>query len=308
MTQKITTAMLILLLAGIQLFAAEKDTTFWKSKYESSITFSQTTFTKWVAGGENNVSANAFLNIFKDYKKDKLSWNNYLGVAYGLSNQKTIGLRKIEDKINFFTKGGLYAWKNWDYTGLFEFKSQFDKGYAYPNKTDYISKFLAPAYFQMSLGLNYKPVEYFSVFISPIGTRLTVVNDTSLTNRPEGAYGIYGDNSTLWQVGWSVNALFKKEVVKNISLLSKLDLFADYKKDPVSPFMSWENNILMKVNRFISLSIATSLISDPLSTFIEKNENNEVTSKISGPLQFRETIGVGFAYSFSSLKPQKTKK
>lgn len=307
MKTKITLTTILLVLAGIKLFAQQKDTTYWVNKYESALTFSQTSFTKWVAGGENNVSANAMLNVFKDYKKDKISWNNYLGLAYGLSNQKSIGLRKIEDKINFLTKGGLYAWKNWDYTGLFEFKSQFDKGYAYPNKTDYISKFWAPAYFQMSIGLNYKPVDYFSVFISPIGTRLTVVNDTSLTNRPQGAYGIYGDNSTLWQVGWSVNALFKKEVIKNVSLLSKLDLFADYKKDPLSPFMSWENNLLMKVNKFISLSISTSLISDPLSTFIEKDENNVITSQITGPLQFRETIGVGFAYTFTSIKPNNKK-
>lgn len=302
MFYKLTLTLAALTLVVTNLFSQEKDTTYWTSKYESSISFSQTTFSQWVAGGENNVSANAFLNIFKDYKKDKLSWNNYLGLAYGLSNQKSIGLRKIEDKINFLTKGGLYAWRNWDYTGLFEFKSQFDKGYAYPNKTDYISKFFAPAYFQASIGLNYKPTKYFSLFISPIGTRLTVVNDTSLTNRPQGAYGIYGDNTTLWQVGWSVNALLKKEVLKNVSLLSKLDLFADYKKDPLSPYMSWENNILMKVNKFISVSISTGLISDPLSTFIEKDENNNVINKVAGPLQFRETIGVGFAYTFTSLK------
>lgn len=302
MFYKLTLTLAALTLVVTNLFSQEKDTTYWTSKYESSISFSQTTFSQWVAGGENNVSANAFLNIFKDYKKDKLSWNNYLGLAYGLSNQKSIGLRKIEDKINFLTKGGLYAWRNWDYTGLFEFKSQFDKGYAYPNKTDYISKFFAPAYFQASIGLNYKPTKYFSLFISPIGTRLTVVNDTSLTNRPQGAYGIYDDNTTLWQVGWSVNALLKKEVLKNVSLLSKLDLFADYKKDPLSPYMSWENNILMKVNKFISVSISTGLISDPLSTFIEKDENNNVINKVAGPLQFRETIGVGFAYTFTSLK------
>lgn len=302
MIYKLTLTLAALTLVVTNLFSQEKDTTYWTSKYESSISFSQTTFSQWVAGGENNVSANAFLNIFKDFKKDKISWNNYLGLAYGLSNQKSIGLRKIEDKINFLTKGGLYAWRNWDYTGLFEFKSQFDKGYAYPNKTDYISKFFAPAYFQASIGLNYKPTNYFSLFISPIGTRLTVVNDTSLTNRPQGAYGIYGDNTTLWQVGWSVNALLKKEVLKNVSLLSKLDLFADYKKDPLSPYMSWENNILMKVNKFISVSISTGLISDPLSTFIEKDENNNVINKVTGPLQFRETIGVGFAYTFTSLK------
>ena len=293
---RITTLLFVFFLCAFQFksFGQDGDTS-WKSKYETSLGFVQTSFTNWSAGGENSLSTNAMLNIFKDYAKGKVSWNNYLGLAYGINfNQTEPKVRKNNDKINLVSKGGIYASGNWDYAGLFEYRSQFDKGYNYPNDSVYISKFMAPGYFQFSIGMNYKPVDYFSVFISPIGARLTVVNDTSLTNRPEGAYGIFGDNSTLWQVGASVNAIFKKDIMKNVNLMSKLDLFSDYRHNPQNIIVGWENNIMMTINKYISLNLSTRLIYD---------DNIPYTDKEGIPhgsrTQFKETLSVGFAYTFT---------
>lgn len=277
-------------------FNSEVDTS-WKSKYEASLGFSQTTFTNWSAGGDNSYSANALLNIFKNYEKGKVFWSNYLGLAYGVNYNKSTypSLRKTNDKINLVSKGGVNAWRKWDYAGLFEFKSQFNEGFDYPKDTSIlVSRFMAPGYFQLSIGLNYKPVDYFAVFISPIGARLTVVNDKELTNRPEGAYGVFGDNSTLWQIGGSVNVIFKKDIVKNINLMSKLDLFSDYTKNPLDIIVGWENNIMMKVNKYISLSFATMLIYDNNIPFKDKE------GVVHGPrTQFRETFSVGLAYTYA---------
>ena len=275
--------------------------TSWKSKYEASLGFSQTTFTNWSAGGEGAVSVNGMLNIFEDYAKGKISWNNYLGLAYGTNIQKTEPkVRKTTDKINFLTKGGIYAWKNWDYAGLFEFRSQFDEGFNYPNDSVKVSKFMAPGYFQLSIGLNYKPADYFFVFISPIGARLTVVNDAKLTNTMDnhgkliGAYGVIGNNTTLWQIGSSVNIGYKRDIMKNTNLMSKLDLFSDYRHNPQNIIVGWENNVLMKVNKYISLNLSTMLIYDDNISFINTAGENK------GPqIQFRETFSIGLAYSIS---------
>jgi hypothetical protein len=279
------------------LFASNPEgDTAWKSKYEVSVSLSQTTFSNWAAGGENAFTANGMLNIFKDYAKGKVAWNNYFGVAYGLSRleKATPQLRKVNDKINLVSKAGINAWGKWDYAALFEFRSQFDKGYNYPDADNYISKFLAPGYFQFSLGMNYKPVPYFSVFVSPIGARLTLVNDTKLTNREEGAYGIFNGNTTLWQVGGSVNAVFKKDIMKNVNWMSKLDLFSDYRNEPQKIIVGWENNFLMKVNKYISVSLETMLIRDHNILFVKSNGDKEAR------FQFRETFGVGLAYSFAT--------
>lgn len=285
--------MLTCLISAVKANEPKNDTTYWKSKYESALGFSQTVIHNWVKGGEkSSYSSNLLLNVFKDYSKKNITWNNYLGISYGLSKQQSITrLRKTDDKINFMTKGGLYAWKNWDYTGFFEFKSQFSEGFTYPNDSVHISRFMAPAYFQLSIGMNYKPVTYFSVFVSPVGARLTVVTDTSLTHRKEGAYGIKEDNSTLWQVGGSVNAIFKKDVMKNINLMSKLDIFTNYGERPDKIIVGWENNLLMKVNKYISLNLSTMLIYDDKAIVVSDS------SKFKDIAQFRESFGIGVAYT-----------
>ncbi len=290
------TFFLFLLFCSIQYTVLAQDAdTSWKSKYEFSLGLTQTSYSNWSAGGENSLAVSGMVNIFKDYAKGKVSWNNYLGLAYGISymQQTYPSWRKINDKINLVSKGGIYAWKNWDYAGLFSFSSQFDKGYNYPD-SNYISKFMAPGYFQFSIGMNYKPVDYFSVLISPIGARLTVVNDKSLTSRPEGAYGIFDGNTTLWQIGASVNAIFKKDIAKNINLMSKLDLFSDYRHNPQNIIVGWENNVMMKVNKYISLNLATMLMYDDNINFIDKE------GIVHGPrTQFRESLSIGFAYTMS---------
>jgi hypothetical protein len=150
---------------------------------------------------------------------------------------------------------------------------------------------MAPGYFQLSVGMNYKPVNYFSVFISPVGARLTVVTDTSLTNRKEGAYGIFSGNNTLWQTGGSINAIFKRDIMKNVNLMSKLDIFSNYRDKPEKVIVSWENNILMKVNKYISVNISTMLIYDDKAIVVENS------GKFSEIIQFRETFGIGLAYT-----------
>jgi len=288
----------------VRLMASPVDSdTSWKSKVESSLGFSQTSFTNWAAGGEGSLSVNGLLNIYMNYAKGKVAWTNYLGLAYGTNIQKTDPrVRKTNDKINFLTKGGIYAWKNWDYAGLFEFKSQFDKGFNYPNDSVHVSRFMAPGYFQFSLGMNYKPVDYFSIFASPVGARLTLVNDKSLTRRPEGAYGIFGDNNTLWQVGGSLNVNFKKDIMKNVNLMSKLDLFSDYRHNPQNIILNWENNVMMKVNKYLSMNISTMLIYDDNISYIDKSGANK------GPqIQFRETFSIGFSYSLYGHQNNKSK-
>ena len=55
-------------------------------------------------------------------------------------------MHKNDDKIDFTSKYGYKTSKNWNIASLVNFKSQFTKGYNYPNDSTVISNFLAPAY------------------------------------------------------------------------------------------------------------------------------------------------------------------
>jgi len=128
---------LIVLVFGPLSYGAEPDSVkHWKTKIETSLGLTQTTLTNWSKGGENSVSIKAMGNVYEDYAKGKFTWNNYLGATYLVQKQESFSSwRKADDKLNMFTKAGIYAWNHWDYTGLLEFKSQFAKGYSYANES-----------------------------------------------------------------------------------------------------------------------------------------------------------------------------
>lgn len=267
----------------------------WKIKGETNIGFSQLSLSNWSAGGENSVAANSLFNFFADYHKDKFTWNNYIGFAYGVQKQQSFSnWRKTDDKIELSTGVGIKAAGRWDYAALLSFKTQFDNGYKYLNNDErtLLSGFMAPGYLQLALGMEYKPVDYFSLLLSPIGARVTFVNNDSLSQA--GAFGVKAGHKTLTQVGGSVNATFKKDIVKNINLFSQLGLFSNYLKNPQNIIVNWDNTLFLKVTRYISTTIGVTLLYDDNVTFIGSNGQN------NGPqLQFKEIFSVGFSYKFA---------
>lgn len=141
---------------------------------------SATGLVNWSAGGNNNVTGIAFGKVRLLYGKNNLSWETNLDLEYGLSyiDQEFDPFQKSSDKINFNTKFGWQFHQAWFLTASADFKSQFAPGRKYGISDDYdpiISKFLAPAYTDISVGIDWKPNDIFSVYISPVAGRLISV-------------------------------------------------------------------------------------------------------------------------------------
>jgi hypothetical protein len=304
MKHKITLLILAVTLSSFANAQTIDTVKYWSFKGDGGLSFSQVSLTNWSAGGENTLATNAMVNLFGNYKKDKFSWDNSLNLAYGFMSQQSIKNKKTDDKIDLSSKAGIYAFKKWDYAILFGFKSQFADGFNYPNDSVVISKFLAPGYLQFAIGMDYKPSDVFSLFISPLGARITFVNDTRLSDL--GAFGVdpatytndsvpvlikHGKSSRL-EAGASLKAIVKKDLVKNVTIGSKLELFSNYVENPQNIIVNWEVLIALKVNSFITTTIGTQLIYDDNVTIGDKDGK-------SGPrTQFKETIGVGLAFKF----------
>ncbi|HNX44785.1 MAG TPA: DUF3078 domain-containing protein [Bacteroidales bacterium] len=287
------------LLAGFMIClcarSAEPDTVrHWKLKAETNIGFSQLALSNWSAGGENSLATNALINLFADYNKNKFTWNNFAAFGYGVQKQESFSnWRKTDDKIELTTKAGIYAARQWNYTALLSFKTQFDKGYKYISNDERVllSQFMAPGYIQLAIGMDYKPADYFTLLLSPIGSRVTLVDEDSLSKA--GAFGVEPGKRSLIQMGGSVTAQFKKDILKNVNLLSKLGLFSNYLKNPENIIVNWENTIFLKVNKHISTTIGTTLIYDDNINSFDKEGNKH------GPkTQFKESFSVGFSFSF----------
>lgn len=283
---------------------------YWKKGGLVSINFSQASFTNWAAGGENSLSGIAIFNTFANYKKDKNTWDNSLDLAYGLLQSGISALRKNEDKIDLSSKYGRYAFlEHWYYSALINFKSQFADGYNYPNDSVVISRFMAPAYLLGAIGIDYKPNSYLSLFISPVTSKTTFVNDQRLADA--GAFGvdkaeydsigvkIKDGKLVRTELGGYLRFAYKKDIVKNVNFATKLELFSNYIENPQNIDVNWEVLIGMKVNKYLTANISTQLIYDHDIPVPVEREINGVKEMGTGPrLQFKEVLSVGFSYKF----------
>jgi hypothetical protein len=259
--------------------------TSWKNGGFFNANFSQVSLNQWAQGGENSLALASLLNLFANYAKDKITWDNNLDLAYAVLKSGSLEPRKSDDRIDLTSKLGRKISKNWSYSALLNFKSQFAKGYKYPDDSTVVSKFLSPGYVILSLGFNYKPVDYFEVFISPATGRLTIVNEQELADA--GAYGVKPGEKTRTEFGAYLNMKFKKDIMENVTLLTKLELFDNYSDDNgnnrTNVDVNWETGLMMKVNKLITATVATLLIYD-----------HDVVKRT----QFKEVLGVGLGYKF----------
>lgn len=160
----------------------------WNLKGVTGFNLSQTSLTNWSAGGESSYAGNIYLNGSLTRKSGNWLWDNTLALDYGLTRTKSLGTQKVTDKLELSTQLGYSTDNKWYYTAMADFKTQFYKGYDGTDKSVYISKFMAPAYSNISLGMEYRPNENYSVYFSPVAAKLTFVQDDMLSD--QGAFGV----------------------------------------------------------------------------------------------------------------------
>ncbi|MDZ4845001.1 MAG: DUF3078 domain-containing protein [Chitinophagales bacterium] len=314
--------------------AADADTSKWKVEGFGATTINQVSFTNWAAGGDNSISFALKAFMTARYNSGRHHWDNGFNAEYGLLWTKAEGMRKNEDKIELETKYGydINKKKTLLLSALGNFKSQFANGYNYPNDSIEISKFASPGYLTLALGIDWKPKDYFSVFVSPVTGKITFVTDQYLANT-----GIYGNEAgvaalengqpkidtttgrviftadgekVLFQFGAYLNARFQKEVVKNITVVSKLELFANYMGDTPEEKMidvNWETALLFNINEWFAASLTLNLIYDK-QTRIAKDENEDgkiELNEFDDRVQFKEALGLGLTYKFNNKKEPK---
>lgn len=270
------------------------DTT-WKKGGTLGLNFSQVYLSNWAAGGQNSLSSNGLVSLFANRAKGKSSWDNTLDLAYGMLWQGDAAGVKTDDKIDFASKWGYQAKQDWFYSALFNFRTQFAPGYEDPFADDLvrISDFLAPAFSLAALGMDYKPSDNFTAFISPSTLKMTIVNDTTLSTN----YGVDAGEMFRAEIGGYAKVQYTTELAENVSLMTKIDLFSNYLNNPQNIDVNWETLISMKINEYMSATISTQLIYDDDIAISRSQEYFESTGIASGPItQFKEVLAVGFSY------------
>ncbi len=283
------------------------DTTYWKKGGVFGLNASQVSLTNWAGGGESSVSGAAIISLFSNYKKSKTNWDSSLDLGFGIVNQRGITF-KSDDKIDLTSKYGHEAFKNWYYTGMMNFRSQFAPGYTKPGDSLIISRFMAPGYLLLSLGIDYKPTKTFNVFISPATAKLTFVADPNLANA--GAFGVekavYNTDGSIatpgknarYEVGGFLKLMFTTKIMENISFTTRADLFSNYLNEPGNIDINWETLLAMKVNKYITVNFTTHLIYDHDIKIAVDNNDDGVVDATGARTQFKQVLAVGFSYKF----------
>lgn len=269
----------------------EADTTsrFWRKGGLFNLNLSQGSLSNWTAGGDNfSLSINSYLNLFAFYKKGKFSWDNSIDMYFGYVNTTSLGSRKNDDRIDLLSKAGYELHSKLSLAALFNFRTQFTKGYNYPNDTTKVllSDFLSPAYVLISLGLDYKPNKDLSIFVSPITSRWVIVRNDSLSAK--GFYGVEPGKKSLNEIGAFATINYQRALNKTVNYKGRLDLFSNYQHNPQNVDVFMSNIFSTKLSKVLSASWSVDLIYDDDVRLFGKNHT-------SPGLQFKSLIGVGLS-------------
>ncbi|MDP4283566.1 MAG: DUF3078 domain-containing protein [Bacteroidota bacterium] len=261
----------------------------WKTGGIFNLNFGQGSQSNWAAGGDDfSLSIASYLGVYAFYKKSRYSWDNTLDLNYGLVNTTSLGTRKNDDRIDLLSKVGYELNPKLNLAGLFNFHSQFSKGYNYngDSSRDLLSNFLAPGYFLLSLGLDFKPAKGLSIFISPITSRWTVVRDDSLSAK--GAYGVIPGEQVKKEIAAFLSATYIAKLSKVIGYNGRLDLFSNYEHNPQNVDVMMNNMFTAKLSKVLTASLGLNLIYDDDVKLFGPNHN-------SPGLQLKSLIAVGLS-------------
>ena len=280
------------------------DSMKWRAGGDVSISFSQVNLTNWIGGGENSLSFSGSSNLFANYKKNRLIWENYAFMSYGMIKAGEREAIKNTDQLTVGSRFGLQRSNDWYYAAAFLGRSQFAPGFRYSaNDTVRISDFLAPVNMFFSLGMDYKPSSRLSVSLAPAMGKITYVRSTNEMILASG--GIPEENreegkNTNYEFGGgivvSMNGNFFQ---KRVSYGSQLELFMNYFKD--NPFILdviWDFNFRIALTQFISAQLRLNMRYFENQKTYKQNPITLEREEHPAQLQVNQFFEIGLFYAF----------
>jgi hypothetical protein len=307
----------------------DENPTNWETGHAIGINMSQIGLKNWSAGGDPSISFIVHGMYSAKMSKNKHVWENNLAGEWGMLKIKGDDFRKNADFVAANTKYGFQIDKvvqdaeganlpgKWFMSVQAGVQSQFSKTYAYDgdgNQDFTRSKFASPITVNSSIGIDYKPNAFFSLYMSPVaGKQIIVANDaiaarnlhgnnfknvnnffgaTAIATYTQQVYPKAG-NRIAAEDGGDANAVF---------LGSKLTLFKDYLNGPAQNIdVDWQTSVNVKVARFITASVFMNMIWD------YDMDTDSGTDGVQRNVQIKDVIGVGVAYTVGGKKPNLNK-
>jgi len=303
--------------------------TNWTTGHSIGLNLSQVGLKNWSAGGDASISFVIQGMYSAKMEKNKHVWESKMQGEWGMLRIKGDAFRKNADFLSAETKYGFQMDKlvqdeegknlpgKWYMSILAGTKSQFSKTYAYDGDGEKLgtqSRFASPITVGYSLGIDYKPNEFFSLFMSPLAAKHIIVKSDRIA-----ALNIHGNNSQNFVsfFGAALIATYDQQVYPKkskrtaeedggdanaIYLGTRLSLFKDYLAGPAQNIdVDWQTSVNVKVAKYITASVFLHMIWD------YDVDTDAITPGIQRNVQFKDVIGVGVAYTIAGKKPNLNK-
>ena len=264
----------------------------WKKAFQTGLNINQAAFSdNWKGGGTNSIALGTFFNAKANYESTNLSFSNGVELQYGIQKNKDQDSRKNADKIYLDSKLGYKFNAKWNLFASINLQSQFDDGFAYAKDANgaetrtLISRYASPAYLTSSVGLEYKPVNYFWIRFGTGTLRQTFVMDRTIINYVPKNYGVEPDKQILNEIAFQLVADYDKNIAKNLNIKARYTLFANY-KDLKAIDNKIDLVLTAKVTKFINVNITATALYDQDMDF---------------KTQYTQTFALGIMYNFSQF-------
>ncbi len=279
----------------------------WDVKGQVYFHLSQSAQFNWAKGGENLFSSLMKSKLSAKYKKNKHLWDNSLIWNYGFllvgnKYKRSIDYRTDDDLFEVHSSYGYKAANKLYYTILFNFKTQFFPSYKYPNDSVKVSNFLSPAYIIFSAGMNFEPNDNFSLMLSPLTSKSTIVikQGKDPLKVDETKYGLKEGERVYKEVGAYLKLKYNAKILKEISVENQLNLFSNYQYKPQNIDVELKSDFHFLINKYLKAIVSLHFIYDddaqiPVNEYVNGIYKNIGYTK---GLQFEEKIMLGIGIEF----------
>jgi len=281
------------------------DSVYHKHETLVNVQFSQVQLSQWAAGGQSSASLIAKLDQFWEYDGTALGWDTEVHAAFGLLHRPDEGvLLKTDDRIELATKVGYRLKDKGSLTALGSFRTQMAPGFAavngVPDPSQVTSRFMAPGYLVVALGLDLKPKDNITVFLAPFTSKSTYVLDEELS--AAGLFGVTPGESARHEMGGYIRLGFKETVSENVTYAVRLDLFSNYLEEPEAVDIFSDHVLTLKVNDWLSTTLGLTLIYDKDVELMLREPDPDVPGdlgEMGDGVQLKQILAVGLSLKFS---------
>lgn len=266
----------------------------WKTRGNVQGKYTQSFYSEnWYRGGESNHSILGQFIFDADYANGPLVFDNKLEMKLGYYTTEIEGrntLRTNEDLIRFTSKLGLKAWESWYFSSQFQGYTQFMPVYDTKVTSKLKSKFFAPAYGNISAGMDYKPKlkrknSSLSVLVSPFSYNCRYVSVDSIAVN----YGIDPGKNFKYTIGSRFDCNFKWPFLEDFTWTSKTQFYTSYESTEVN----LENTVDYRLSRYLSLQFFLHWRYDDS---VQRKKDKD--GKLMSYSQFKEFITLNFNYTW----------